>query len=76
MITLTATALKALSVLLPVLRRSVNDFDVIPFGANVNDDASNLITVLRQNGHIANADTKSVNSIANALLADNWAMAV
>ena len=72
MITLNKQALNTLSTLLPVLRRDVNEFGVIPFGAKMSDDAAKLINLLVQLGDITNAGHESVKSIANALLREEY----
>ncbi len=71
-LTLTKTALKALSVLIPVLNRSVNGKGVIPFGAKIDDNAIEFIASLRKTNDIRNAGDLSSSQVARLLLSDSF----
>jgi hypothetical protein len=71
-LTLTKTALTSLAVLIPVLKRSVNKNGVIPYGAKIDDNATEFIALLRKSNDISNAGDLSTSQVAHLLLSDSF----
>ncbi len=69
---LTKTALNALSILIPVLKKSVNKKGIIPCGISIDSNGIETISLLRQLNDIRNAGDLSHSQVASLLLSGSY----
>jgi hypothetical protein len=74
MMKFTTAAIKTFATLIPVLKRSVNEHGIVPFGATIDEDARALIVTLISNDLVTGGNL-SINGVANSILSERWSLA-